>query len=433
MDLIGIGLGPSNLSLAALLNPLPQFSYQFLEKEKDFQWHSGMQLPFADLQVSHLKDLVTMVDPQSPFSFLSYLSSQKRLYQFINASFQRVSRTEYNQYYRWVCTQLEAKLSFDTEVTEVQQEKGAFTILSNKGRFRAKNLVLGCGLNPTLPPFIPQQPSQTVFHSSCYRDLKLSYGSKRVDVVGGGQSGAEIVLDLLSAHHLPSKLHWITRRDNYLPLDESPFVNELFTPDYSHYFYSLPPDKQKKILKEQKLASEGISLSTLEALYRRIYHLHFLQEQKLNLCLMPRTKALNLVKADPHWQLHIKELISEREKMIEADTIIFCTGYHFRLPAFLEPLHKKIHKDEHGDLLIKEDYSLDSDLPASTKIYIQNGARHCRGVADPNLSLSAWRSAHIINSFAQKNIYDTSPYPSLFRWNEEGEKGLHNHQEIRYA
>ena len=80
---VGVGVGPFNLSLAALLAPT-DFNARFFERNADFQWHPGLLLPEATLQVSYLKDLVTLVDPTSQYSFVAFLGAHKRLYRFIN-------------------------------------------------------------------------------------------------------------------------------------------------------------------------------------------------------------------------------------------------------------------------------------------------------------------------------------------------------------
>src|ERR1700674_92511 len=64
LDAVGVGVGPFNLSLAALLAPTG-FNARFFDKSADFQWHPGLLLPEATIQVSYLKDLVTLVDPMS--------------------------------------------------------------------------------------------------------------------------------------------------------------------------------------------------------------------------------------------------------------------------------------------------------------------------------------------------------------------------------
>ncbi|HET8661472.1 MAG TPA: SidA/IucD/PvdA family monooxygenase [Micromonosporaceae bacterium] len=85
-DVVGAGLGPFNLSLAALVEPLPEIRARFFEAEASFRWHCGIMVPGAQLQVSFLKDLVTLVDPTSSFSFLNYLASEGRLYRFLVAA-----------------------------------------------------------------------------------------------------------------------------------------------------------------------------------------------------------------------------------------------------------------------------------------------------------------------------------------------------------
>ncbi|MFX4410421.1 SidA/IucD/PvdA family monooxygenase, partial [Acinetobacter baumannii] len=74
LDFIGIGLGPFNLSLASLLHDKSELQYRFFDQREKFDWHAGMQLPNAMLQVPFMADLVSMVEPTSPFSFLNYFS-----------------------------------------------------------------------------------------------------------------------------------------------------------------------------------------------------------------------------------------------------------------------------------------------------------------------------------------------------------------------
>lgn len=74
-DFIGIGLGPFNLGLACLTEPIHELSGVFLESKPDFEWHAGMFLEGAHLQTPFMSDLVTMADPTSPYSFLNYLKS----------------------------------------------------------------------------------------------------------------------------------------------------------------------------------------------------------------------------------------------------------------------------------------------------------------------------------------------------------------------
>jgi lysine N6-hydroxylase len=86
-----------------------------------------MMVPDAMLQVHHLKDLVSLVDPSNPLSFLAYLAHKKQLLNFINANFDQVLRREFNQYYRWACGRL-PNLHFNSEVRSVTLENGLFLL-----------------------------------------------------------------------------------------------------------------------------------------------------------------------------------------------------------------------------------------------------------------------------------------------------------------
>jgi lysine/ornithine N-monooxygenase len=100
-DFAAIGLGPFNLGLACLAAPIDELDGVFLERKAEFDWHPGMLLETGTLQMPFLADLVTLADPASPYSFLSYLKDSGRLYSFyIRESFYPL-RTEYMDYCRW--------------------------------------------------------------------------------------------------------------------------------------------------------------------------------------------------------------------------------------------------------------------------------------------------------------------------------------------
>lgn len=67
-DLIGIGIGPFNLSLAAMAKDTGKLDAAFFDANPEFSWHPGMLLPTATMQTYVLQDLVTTVAPRSEFS-----------------------------------------------------------------------------------------------------------------------------------------------------------------------------------------------------------------------------------------------------------------------------------------------------------------------------------------------------------------------------
>ncbi|SQC94046.1 L-lysine 6-monooxygenase [Cedecea neteri] len=63
VDFIGVGIGPFNLSIAALSHEAEGFSSQFFDSRPDFAWHPGMLVPDCHMQTMFLKDLVSAVAP----------------------------------------------------------------------------------------------------------------------------------------------------------------------------------------------------------------------------------------------------------------------------------------------------------------------------------------------------------------------------------
>ena len=102
-DVLGIGVGPFNLGLAALLSGVDDdVDAAFLEREAEFNWHEGMLLDGATLEVPFLADLVTLADPTNPHSYLNYLRETGRIYEFYFYETFQTPRTEYNDYLQWV-------------------------------------------------------------------------------------------------------------------------------------------------------------------------------------------------------------------------------------------------------------------------------------------------------------------------------------------
>lgn len=144
----GVGVGPANLSLACQLSGEP-VSALFFDRRPNFSWHDGMQLNNTTLQVSLFKDLITLSDPTSRYTFLNYLHECGRLNNFINAGFDAVSRREFANYMAWVAENLPS-IEFGVDVQEIDFD-GQFKVTTNQGTVHSENVVLGIGKVPSLP------------------------------------------------------------------------------------------------------------------------------------------------------------------------------------------------------------------------------------------------------------------------------------------
>src|SRR5450830_1374056 len=123
-DLIGIGFGPSNLALAIALQEREKaqgkLDVLFLDKQADYRWHGNTLVTQSELQISFLKDLVTLRNPTSPYSFVNYLKAHNHLVDFINLGTFYPCRMEFNDYLRWVAESFTRQSAYGQTVTAVE-------------------------------------------------------------------------------------------------------------------------------------------------------------------------------------------------------------------------------------------------------------------------------------------------------------------------
>lgn len=66
----------------------------------------------------------------------------------------------------------------------------------------------------------------------------------RIAVIGGGQSAAEAFIDLNDSY--PSvQVDMITRAAVLKPADDSPFVNAIFSPEYTELVFNEPEQERE--------------------------------------------------------------------------------------------------------------------------------------------------------------------------------------------
>lgn len=395
---VGIGVGPANLSLASLMHSRPEISNIFLDKKDNFGWHDGQQIPDASIQVSMLKDLVSLSEPTNAFSFLSYLYEHGRIYHYLNAQFDAVPRQEFRNYMAWASRKNE-NIRFGHEVLSVEHD-GVFRIRTSSMTVTADNVVVGVGIMPYVPPQARACLGDRQFHVSEFLGKACGLGGLRVGVVGGGQSGAEVFLDLLSRPpaELPRRVAWISRRPNYFPIDDSPFTNDYYTPGYSDYFARLDPAVRDAFNTRQLLTSDGISEATLRQIYQRIYTRRFIDGHADLVALYPGRDVAAITPAPlGAWNLALthNDHAGLREST-ELDVVVWATGYRPSPTRFLDPIKSRLER-EGEEYKIDDSFAVLWDGPPDQNVFMQNAARGQRGLADPNLSLNAWRSQRILD------------------------------------
>ncbi len=415
LDLVGVGAGPANLSVAALASALPALRHRFFDRQPALRWHAGLMLPGSVLQVSHLKDLVTLVDPTSPYTFLNFLAVTGRLHRFASLARPVITRREYESYLRWAAGALDT-VEYGRTVREISFGGNAFLVVMDNGRvYAARHLSVGVGLAPRIPDAVIGQLGPTMMHSGHFGDAVDAVAHRHVAVVGGGQSGAEVVDHLLN---LPSErattaLTWINRRPGlyHWTTRRSPTVRSI--PTTCATSTRCPRHVRKELLDTQQMASDGVSADLLERVYRRLYENDFVDRRRLPVEVLPGRELTRVTEAPGGgWRLELTQRDTGACEVVRADTVVLATGYVFQLPDFLLPLADGITVAADGQLALDGDYSLPWDGPSSNKIFFLNAGRHSHGIADPNLSLASWRAATVLASITE-TPWSRSPHGGL--------------------
>lgn len=414
LDLAGIGIGPFNLSIAALADR-QRLDTRFYDAKPAFDWHPGMMLPEASMQTSCLKDLVTPVDPTHPLSFLNYLVAHQRFYSFMNADQAAVSRQEFGDYLRWAASQLNS-LRFGSRVREVRFDNDRFRIRHDQGSQAAANICVGVGKQPFYPANSGRHAGARCFHAIDMQRAPRNLAGRRVTVIGGGQSGAEIVLHALQGHWgSPARISWISRRENFLPLDESPFTNEFFSPAYVDSFRQLSDCERRRTVDSQKLASDGISIDTLRALYQAIYRRVHVEGDAGAVACLPGRELTDL-QGGGDFCVTTRHRQTGATEVLHSDYVILCTGFVSRLPDCLIPLAERMTLDPAGLPKLGAHFEARWDGPAARRIFMVNAGRYSHGIAEPQLSLMAWRAARVVNALLGRRVYQAEDGPGLIDW-----------------
>lgn len=405
-DLIGIGIGLFNLSLAALASKNPEIKCLFFDRKHRFDWHSEIMFADSEMQTSFLKDLVTPADPTNPHSFMNYLVQKGLFYSFINTNRKSISRREFEIYCQWVSQNLTSYLRFGSEIQSVKYDGTQFILQVNNETYTARNICIGTGLVPHLPDFAQKVEGPHVFHAkSSYLKL-LDATNKDVVIVGGGQTGLEIFRNCLHGKWgAPKSLKLIASRANLEPLDNSPFVNEYFTPSYVKEFLPLDQSIKDPIVKSQKMASDGNTPEYLQALYQDLYQLKHVWGDSRTIDILPSRRVMDITNQADRYKLHIRNNFNHSDETTSADTVILSTGFKTNIPYLIEPLRHLIDFDSEGRFQMNEDFQVAWSGSSENKIYALNFSRHGHGISEPQTSLMAWRSAKIINNLTQKNIF----------------------------
>ena len=405
-DVIGLGFGPANLAIAVALEEDRRvrehgLRYCFLEKKPAFEWHGGMLLDDSRMQISFLKDLATLRNPSSRYTFVSYLHEKRRLEAFINISTFTPSRLEYNDYLGWAAAQFSDRVHYGEEVIGVEPVLDGGDVTRVKvisrladGRTRARitrNLVVSIGGEPVVPEaFRPLKGDARVMHSSSYLERIRACGEpKRLAVVGSGQSAAEIFSDLCGRY--PSaEVSLVMRSQALRPADDSPFINEIFDPSYTDVVYGQSPEEREAFIQANAQTNYSVvNLDLIESIYHRLYLQKVTGHAPHNLLPQRNIEAVQAGDAGIRLTLSGPEGVEDRLY----DAVVLATGY--RRDGYKRLLGGLA---EHLGEGVERDYRLCCQPQMTAGIYLQGCCEASHGLSDTLLSVLAIRSQEVVDA-----------------------------------
>ncbi|WP_405512732.1 lysine N(6)-hydroxylase/L-ornithine N(5)-oxygenase family protein [Streptomyces canus] len=423
-DLIGIGFGPSNVAMAIALSEhnarvggQEAISAHFFEQQPRFGWHRGMLIDDATMQVSFLKDLVTLRNPSSEFSFLCYLQSKGRLIDFINHKNLFPLRVEFHDYFEWAATKVDDMVSYGHEVVGVAPvvRDGAVeyldvTVRSGEGLavHRARNLVIGTGLRPLMPEGVER--GDRVWHNSellARVDGLEGTSPSRFVVVGAGQSAAENVA-YLHRRFPEAEVCAVFSRYGYSPADDSSFANRIFDPEAVDEYFAAPEDVKRRLMDYHGNTNYSVvDIDLIDDLYGQMYREKVLGTERLRFLNVSR---LTDVKETPdRVRATVTSLVTGEETDLEADVVVFATGYSPADPiGLLGEVADRCLRDDEGRVRVERDYRIATEPDLRCGIYLQGGTEHTHGITSPLLSNTAIRVGEILDSVLGQGLKSAS-------------------------
>lgn len=414
-DAIGIGAGPSNLSLAALLHSRTDNRIALFDRAPDSSWHSSLLHPGVRMQTSWMKDLVSLVDPTHKLSFLNYMVTEGRLFAMINSQFDVIPRREYMRYLAWASKQID-NISYNTSIDEVNfvENEGFYAISDGVAVARSEHLVIGVGTRPSVPAGLATMPEDRAFiadHLAMHLPAMSADKMAPVAVIGGGQTGVEAVLRLLGAGF--RNIKWLGRRQWFQTIDDSPAANDIYRPAHQQFLQGLTRSTRKRLVEEANPTGDALTPGALRTLYQANYDV-MLESGQFPVTLLPGRDVTEGLSDGQ--ELVLQCTTAERLEEHRVVYAVIAVGRQSAPMPFSAELRDRLDVDENGDIVIDEDYSVRWKGMNGYRIYALNRARFSHGIPDANLTLLPVRAAMVINSMLGREVFQVRDELCPVQW-----------------
>lgn len=435
LDVLGVGFGPANMALAIALRETNEvraaqgarpLRAAFVDAAARTSWHEGMLFEDASMQVAFAKDLATMRNPRSDFTFLQFLAERARLADFVNRGSMSPLRVEFVEYLRWAAAKLRDDVTYGARVeavtpvlvdgavtgydVDIRRVDGAEGVAGEtRVTRRVRHVVLAAGLQPRLPAQV--RPGPRVWHSSehLFRADSLDPRCVRdVVVVGGGQSAAEVVLHLRGLLGDDARVHAVHGRFGYSPADSSPYVNRIFDAESVDALFDAPESQRSRVDALHAGTNDSVvAPATLQTLYDLEYRDRWLGRERLvwHRC----TRVLGARDTGDAVEVELFDALADATTTLRADALVCASGYRPLDPGALLGEHAGLlRRDPQGRPVARRDYAATWQVPARGQLFLVGQTRHQHGVSATLLSNAAVRAGEIAAAIAAESSAESS-------------------------
>ncbi len=401
VEVLAIGAGPSNLALACAIEELaPEVAGNTLviEKHESIVWQRGMLLPWTRSQVSFLKDLVTLRNPRSKFSFVNYLHSAGRLDDFVNMGNFLPFRVEISGYLAWVAESLSSvQVEYGKDCVRIAHDESQdrwLAEMADGSTISARNIVIGAGRDARIPEAFRSLPADRLIHSTEYsrRIAQLDpEAPHRVVVIGAAESAAEMLWETYQRFG-KAQCTMVIRSPGLDYYQTSKFTNELYFPSYVDQFYAASKQARERVLAAMRLTNyAAVTPEMLDTLFQQIYLERLTGAQRLSIVTMSEVVSSEVI--DGEVVLTIQDHMHDRIEEMRCDVVLLGTGFEPRMPWLVRSLMDSIGVAESS---VSRAYRMSTPPGITAGCYLQGVNEVTHGIADSLISVLAVRSGDIV-------------------------------------
>lgn len=150
-----------------------------------------------------------------------------------------------------------------------------------------------------------------------------------------------------------------------------------------------------------------VDIDLIDDLYRQMYREKVLGIERLRFLNVSRVTGVE--EHPDRVRATVKSLVTDEESELDADVVVFATGYSPADPlGLLGEVGGRCLRDDAGRVRVERDYRIATDPGLRCGIYLQGGTEHTHGITTSLLSNTAIRVGEILDSLLDRRVKSTS-------------------------